>query len=537
LSPGLSKIEDPMLLIDMDIAVDLILNAIENNENIVIYGDFDADGITATALLLNFFSHLDVPVSFYIPNRFKEGYGLNPSAVEALAKKKTGLMITVDCGISDLEEIALARRLGMKVIVTDHHQVPADFSPICPVVNPHRPESLFPFKYLSGVGLAFFLAIAIRAALRDRGRFKDRPEPDLRHYLDLVALGTVADMVPLQGQNRVLVRAGLERMKAPRWPGLRAIQEIADIRHTGPLSAEDLAFKLAPRLNATGRMGDAATGIRLLVAEDLSLARDLAKELNVLNGKRRRVEQEILDQIEDTLVSGENLEHRKTLVLSGEGWHRGVLGIVASRLVNRYHRPVVVLDIQGGLARGSGRSIPGFHLFHALAKLAPILEKFGGHDQAAGLTLRASNIAALAGELENLARDELIGEALIPAIDIDAEMTLADMSMNTLSHINTLSPFGFGNPEPVFYAHAVEVMKSRVVGESHLSLKVRQGESVLDAIGFGLSDYHLPGEKFVNMVFTPEIDRWHGHERIKLKVIDLEVTGSMSKLRRLGTKS
>jgi single-stranded-DNA-specific exonuclease len=326
-------------------------------------------------------------------------------------------------------------------------------------------------------------------------------------------------------------------MKTSRWPGLKAIQEIADIRHTGPLSAEDLAFKLAPRLNATGRMGEAATGIRLLLAEDLSLARDLAKQLNLLNGKRRRVEQEILDQIEDHLASGENLDHRKTLVLSGEGWHRGVLGIVASRLANRYHRPVVVLDIQDGVARGSGRSIPGFHLFHALAKLGSILEKFGGHDQAAGLTLRASNIGALAGELENLARGELIGEALIPAIDIDAEMTLADMSMNTLSHINTLSPFGFGNPEPVFYAHAVEVMKSRVVGERHLSLKVRQGESVLDAIGFGLSEYHLPGEKFANIVFTPEIDRWHGYERIRLRVIDLEVTGSRSKLQRPVTKS
>jgi len=510
-----------MLLKDMDMAVRLILSALEDRENITIYGDFDADGITATALLLNFFTSLHIPVSYYVPDRFNEGYGLNRSAIETIAKNGNGLIITVDCGTANRKEIALAKELGMKVVVTDHHQVPEDFQPSCPVVNPHRPDSTFPFKNLAGVGVAFFLAIAVRTALRERGWFRTRPEPDLKDYLDLVALGSVADMVSLLDQNRILVRSGLERMRYSRWPGIKAIQEISG---TGSrdITSSDLAYKFAPRLNASGRMGDAEMGVTVLTTDNLFIARELTGRLNAMNIERRSIERNILNQIEDAVISMEDLKNRRTLVVSGTGWHRGVLGIVASRLVDRHHRPALVLDVQDSMARGSGRSISGFNLYRALARLKHLFEKFGGHSQAAGFTLKASNIDSLSKGLESLARDELGRDDLSSAIEVDAEMSLRDLSMESVSRIRSLSPFGPGNPEPVFYAHSLEVIESRVVGERHLKLKVKQGRNVVEAIGFGLSKKH-PLEDNINMVFSPEINRWQGYEKIQLRIVDLEV--------------
>lgn len=521
LSPRLSNLMDPMILKDMDIAIELIVGAIENRGHIAIYGDYDADGLTATALLLNFFSSLHIPVSFYIPNRFKEGYGLHPEAIEKIARSGVALIITVDCGTANRKEIGMAIGLGMKVVVTDHHQVPEDFEPICPVINPHRPDSSFPFKHLSGVGLAFFLAVAIRAALRERGWFRKRPEPDLKYYLDLVALGTVADMVPLLDQNRILVRSGIERMKASQWPGINAIQEISGIVPSD-ITAYDLAFKLAPRLNAPGRMGDARIGVTALTTDKTSIARDLARQLNAMNSQRQTIERNILEQVEEAIISEEKLENQRTLVLSGNGWHRGVLGIVASRLIAKYYRPTLVLDIQDGMACGSGRSIDGFNLYGALTRLGHLFEKFGGHYHAAGFTLKASNIEVLARELEILAQNELSEHHLIPAIGIDAEMNLSDLTLDAINRIKSLSPFGPGNPEPLFYARSLEVIASRVVGKNHLKLKVKQGRNVMEAIGFGLSEKH-PLEDRIDMVFTPEINRWKGYEKIQLRIIDLKV--------------
>ncbi|MBW1886947.1 MAG: single-stranded-DNA-specific exonuclease RecJ [Deltaproteobacteria bacterium] len=529
LSPRLSNLIDPMLLKDMDMAIGLILKAIENRKKITIYGDYDADGITATTLLLNLFSSLHIPASYYIPNRINEGYGLNPDAVEKIAEKGTGLIITVDCGTANKKEISLARRLGMEVVVTDHHQIPEDFNPICPVINPHRPDSSFPFKNLAGVGISFFLAIAIRAALRERGWFRKRPEPDLRHYLDLVALGTVADMVPLLDQNRILVRAGIETMKTSIWPGIKAIQEISQVDIPG-ITSHDLAFRLAPRINAPGRMGGAEIGVKALTTDQPPIAMALAKEMNTINSQRQDMERHILTQIEETIIPKEDMENRKTLVLSDDGWHMGVLGIVASRLLEKYHRPTLILSIRDGMATGSGRSIDGFNLHKALTRLGHLFERFGGHYHAAGFTLKASNIEALSSGLEDLARQELRKEDLIPVIEVDGEVMLSDITMDTVSDLNSLFPFGSKNPEPLFYTHSLSVLDSRVVGGRHLKLRVKQGGIVMGAIGFGLSDRDpLQGES-INMVFTPEIDQWQGYKKVQLKIIDLEVKGQGSKL-------
>lgn len=529
LSPRLSSLKDPMLLKDMDMAVDTIVGAIENQENITIYGDYDADGITATALLVNFFSSFGIPVSYYVPHRLIEGYSLNPEAVEKMARDGVGLIITVDCGTTNRNELELARERGIKVVVTDHHQVPKDFEPICPVINPHRSDSPFPFQNLAGVGLAFFLAVAVRAALREQGWFGVRPEPDLKRYLDLVALGTVADMVPLLEQNRILVKWGIERIRASSWPGIKAIQEIAVVNAAG-VTPYDIAFKFAPRLNAPGRMGSAKIGVEVLTTDDPAHAKDLAGQMNGLNSERQSIEQIILEQIEDT-VSMEDLEDRRTLVVSGHGWHRGVLGIVASRLVDKYGRPALVLDIEDGLAVGSGRSIEGFNLHRALERLGHLFERFGGHYHAVGFALDAAHIKVLVKELEGLAQEVLSEDDLIPKVEIDAEINLADLTMQTVRHMEALSPYGSGNPEPIFCSHALQVLDSRVVGERHLKLRVKQEGTVLEAIGFGLSDrLPLQGES-IDMAFTPEINQWQGYERIQLKIVDFKQEGEGSKLR------
>ena len=523
LYPRLSNMADPMLLWDMDHALAEIINAIEEHKKITIYGDYDADGITATALLSNFFSSLGIPASFYIPNRLHEGYGLNSQALKKIAENGTGLIITVDCGISDTDEIILAQRLGMKVVVTDHHQVPKEFQPNCPVLNPHQPGCPFPFKDLSGVGLAFFLAVALRSALRDKGWFTKIPEPDLREYLDLVALGTVADRVPLLSQNRILVHAGIRIIGRSRWKGLGAMMEVSDIG-IGEITTDDLAFRLGPRLNAPGRMGDPQIGVNILTSDEPEVVRDMALALNAANSRRQSVEQHILDQIEPMVERIRAQEDVRTLVLAGKEWHKGVLGIVASRLVDKHHRPCLVFTIRDGLAVGSGRSIDGFNLYRALSKFGHLLERFGGHAHAAGVTLNAANLEPFKNELESLAREIIRDEDLVQTVEADAEISLDEVSPEMVAQMRALSPYGEGNPEPLFLARTVEVLESSVVGERHLKLRVRQGRQTFEAIGFRLSEWHPLQGKTLNMLFTPELNRWQGYERIQLRINDLEQT-------------
>jgi single-stranded-DNA-specific exonuclease len=527
---------DPMLLKDMDCALAMILKAVEDREKITIYGDYDADGLTATALLLNFFTCLGIEVSSYVPNRLKEGYGLNKEAIKTIAADGTGLIITVDCGISNSVEIGFAKSLGVSVVVTDHHQVPQDYKANCPVVNPHQADCPFPFKDLAGVGLAFFLAIAIRTALRKRGWFKKRTEPDLKDYLDLVALGTVADRVPLLDQNRVLVSSGLGIMRKSRWEGIKAMIEVAGIGGT-EITADDLAFRLGPRLNAPGRIDDPGIVVEILTSDDPLLAKDLALRLNAANIKRQGIERRILGKIEAMIKKTEVVDDRRTLIMAGEGWHKGVLGLVASRLVDKYNRPALVLDVQDGMAVGSGRSIDGFNLYEALSRLGHLFEKFGGHAHAAGFTLKAVNLESLRNELEVLAREALKDEDLVPAIEVDAEISLGHITFDMVRQVRALGPFGEGNPEPVFFARSLEVAGSRVVGEKHLKLRVRQEGKTLEAIGFGLSDRHPLEGKSISMAFTPELNLWQGYESIQLRVIDLILEDPGSKLDIFGTEN
>jgi single-stranded-DNA-specific exonuclease len=518
LSPRLSQIIDPLRMKGMDEAVKSIVLAMEEHDKITVYGDYDADGLTATALLATFLSHLGLSVATYVPDRLKEGYGLNEAAVKQIQENGTGLIITVDCGISNDREVNLAKRLGMDVVITDHHLVPSGFRPQCPVINPHQPGCSFPFKGLSGVGLAFFLAVGLRAGLRKKGWFKSRSEPDLRDYLDLVALGTMADRVPLLGQNRILVSGGVTRMAHSIWPGIRAIMTVAGVVMTD-VSSDDLAFRVAPRLNAPGRMGDSGLGLQILMAEKQAEAHVLANKIDATNVRRRALEQEILEQA--TAMIDDRMEERRILLLASENWHTGVLGIVASRLVDRYHKPVMIAAIRDRFAVGSGRSIDGFDLYSAMKKMAHCFLRFGGHSHAAGFTLQASRLEALRKGLEQEAEAHLRAKDLIPTIRVDSELSFKDITLDVIHQINALAPFGEGNPEPVFMARSVKVFESRVVSERHLKLRLGQGDRVLDAIAFGLGNRHPLKGISTDLLFTPEVNRWKGTESVQLKIIDL----------------
>ena len=518
LFPRLSQMMDPMRMKGMSEAIGTVVSAIEDHRKITVYGDYDADGLTATALMATFLSHLGISVSTYVPDRLKEGYGLNEGAVKKLQENGTGLIITVDCGISNNREMKLARKLGMEVVVTDHHLLPDGFEAQCPVINPHQSGCAFPFKDLSGVGLSFFLAVGLRATLRKRGWFKFRSEPDLRDYLDLAALGTMADRVPLLGQNRMLVSVGLNRMGDSIWPGIRAIMNVAGVG-VADVTADDLAYRIAPRLNAPGRMGDSRMGLRVLMAENQSEAHVLANKIDAANVRRRALEEEILQEAESMIE--DRLEDRRSIILGSENWHTGVLGIVASRLVDRYHRPVMMAAIQDGIAVGSGRSIDGFDLYRAMKKMSDCFDKFGGHYHAAGFTLPASRLEKLREEMEKEAERHIRPNDLVPTINVDSELHLRDITLTVVEQMNALAPFGEGNPEPVFVARSVKVLDSRIVGETHLKLRLGQGEQVIDAIGFRLGGHHPLKGALIDLLFTPEINRWQGKESVQLKVVDL----------------
>ncbi len=523
LSPRLGALRDPFLLKDMDSAVELITDFILKKKRITVYGDYDADGLTATSLLVDFFSRLDTPVSFYIPNRLEEGYSLNERAIREIARGNTGLIITVDCGIKSQSEISLAKKLGMEVIVTDHHQPPAGFVPICPTINPLRPDSSFPFRELAGVGLAFYLAIAIRSRLREGGFFESKAEPDLRSYLDLVAIGTVADIVPLIEENRILVQSGLSVLINSQRPGIKALLKVSGIKKDQIITTHDIAFKLAPRLNAMGRLESATGAVHLLTTDNEKEASLIATQMDSLNSQRQVIENRIVSQSRERIDKIKDLEGRRTIVLFDAGWHRGVVGIVASKILEEYYRLTLILTVEGDLLRGSGRSIDGFDLYQALSDLGDLLKQFGGHDHAAGISLEAKKVGAFCERFEELAMKRIDPEDMTPKIEVDAKIGLESINPRTLKDIEMLLPFGNKNPEPIFWAGPLKVISSRVVGKDHLKLKVKEKGLTFDCIGFGKGAFHPLEGKSVDILFHIGTNTWQGIESIQLVIVDLRL--------------
>jgi single-stranded-DNA-specific exonuclease len=523
LFPKLGALRDPFLLKDMDKAAELTKSFIVKKKKITIYGDYDADGITATSLLYDFFLRLEIPISFYIPHRIEEGYSLNEKAVREIAQDGTDLIITVDCGINSFSEITLAHKLGMEVIVTDHHQLPSGFKPLCPTVNPLRPDSSFPFKEISGVGLAFYLAIGIRSNLRESGFFQDISEPDLREYLGLVAIGTIADIVPLIEENRIFVKSGLTVLKKTWKPGINALLRVSGIKNNQAITAHDIAFKLAPRLNAMGRLGPAMRAVHLLTTDDEAEASSIATQMDTLNAQRQKIQSEIVSECREKIDKMEDLERHRTIVLSHPQWHQGVIGIVASKIVDEYYRPTLLFTDERDVLKGSGRSIDGFDLYKALSGLSDLLTQFGGHEYAAGITLESKNFEEFCDRFEELASKKFNTKDMAPKIEVDTKLRLKSINPQVLQDIEMLVPFGHKNPRPIFWTGPVKVVFSTVVGNDHLKLTIKENGTIFDCIAFGKAPLHPLDGKVVDILFHVEINTWQGTESIQLVIVDIRI--------------
>lgn len=516
LEPTLDRLQPPFGLPDLEVAADRLARAVRWREPLVVYGDYDADGLTAACLLTQFFQELGLPCFTYIPDRLTEGYGLNQKALQALASKAR-LLVTVDCGVSDAAEVTWARDHGLEVIITDHHELPQDLPPALAVVNPKRGGEAYPFGMLAGVGVALLLALGVRARLRDEGWFKNHPEPNLRNYLDLVALGTAADVVPVLGENRILVHQGLQVLAETRRPGLLALKEAAGVNGK-TVTYQDLCFRLAPRLNAAGRLGQAQGAIHLLLSTDLGQARSQARMLNEFNRRRQSLEQEVLSQAL-RMVRQQGLDQQPVMVLGREGWHPGVLGIAAARLAEEFHRPVALVSLTDGLGKGSARSIEGFHLFQGLRACRRHLMKFGGHEAAAGFTIREAKLPALQEALGEAFLAQ-VGEArLRPTLRVDAAVDLFHLDHDFYRHLERLRPFGPGNPEPVFVCRTVECLSSRVVGERHLKVQLSQGGVVLEAIAFDQGSCH-PLSGPLEVAFSTRLSFFMGRITPEFRLLD-----------------
>lgn len=527
LQSQLSSLRDPMLLPDIEKSSKRILEAIKKNEKITIFGDYDVDGISATALMVQCLNTLiDIygdpknEVDYYIPDRLQDGYGLNVEAIEMLGRNGTKVIITVDCGVNSFEEAKIAKEKGIDLIITDHHE-PTEISeansqntslkenenPDCNLkypmdsfglINPKLSTSLYPFRDLSGVGVAFMLAWVLGQSASNNKKVTKEYRNFLMDAMGLVALGTIADVVPLRQENRVLAKYGLSSLEHAEHPGIKALKEIVGLKDR-KIDSYHVGFCLGPRINAAGRVGNARMGVEMLMAKSHKKAKEIAAYLDSENKKRQKIQSDILESARKTMLDQVDIDSEMAIVISNEKWHPGVIGIVASRLVGEFHRPVVVIATDNEKGQGSARSIPNFHLYNALAKCQDffpgrkMLISFGGHAQAAGLRLFKKDISEFKKIFNDITQEQLNREDLIPTLNIDAEIKLSSISKSLLKELDRLSPHGEGNPTPVFVARGVKVVgqvRRFGVSGNHLSFYVRQGDVSFKSVAFGMGEKH-----------------------------------------------
>lgn len=525
LNPSIDNLHDPFLLNGMMAAVDRILFAIENNENILIYGDYDADGVSATAILIKYFRTLNINVDFYIPDRIDEGYGISDQAVEFIINQDYDLVITVDCGISGKPQIdtiyekCSQRDKRVDFIITDHHQCNEDLIPnAIAVINPHLPDSEYPFKNLCGAGVALKLIQALCISLNKPKEFEE--------YLDIVAIATIADIVELQGENRIITKIGMAKIKENPCIGIKALLDVS-LTNSNQMDSYRLSFILAPRINAAGRMGNASIAVKLFTTDDESEAKKLATLLNNSNIQRQEVQDEIFKEANRIIENEAQYQKEKVLVVHSEGWHHGVIGIVASKIVDRYHKPAFVLSAENGKAVGSARSIEGFNLFKAMEAQADLLIKYGGHEQAGGLTVSTENLDLFRKQINIYADNLITEEMLIPETAIDLDVTGADINLETAKIISCMEPFGAGNRTPVFcYKGAVLNEKKAIGNGKHLRLVFTIEGKNIDGVFFGkgtLEPYIFINDK-MDIVFTQEVNDFRGNESLQIRLLDMRLT-------------
>ena len=511
LKPTRHDFHNPYLMPDMALAVDRIIKAINNKEKILIYGDYDVDGITSITVVKNFLLERGANVTQYIPNRLNEGYGLNKGAIKKIADEGVNLIITVDCGISGIEEVNYANSLGLEVIVTDHHEVGEVLPNAIAVVDAKRKDSTYPFRELAGVGVGFKLiqAIAQRLELEEKEYLK---------YLDIVCIGTISDIVPLVDENRVIAKLGLKLVEVTKNVGLKALLEASGYKK---IDSFTVSFGLAPRINACGRMGKEKEALNLFLTQDENEAKKIALRLNEYNKERQDIEKRIYEDAVNKIEKSET--DKQVLVLGSENWHHGVIGIVASKITDLYFKPSILICFEEDEGKGSGRSIPGFDLYESLTNCSENLEKFGGHSMAVGVTLKKENFEKFKEEFEKYAQNSNICD-IIPIIKIDEEITLEDINIKAVEELNMLEPFGEANKMPLFMYKNLKIHSIRTLSEGkHIKLTLKDNNFYIDSIGFNLGhlaeEYQI-GDK-VDVVGSLEINRFNGRESVQINLKDL----------------
>lgn len=512
LNPTRNDFHNPYLMPDMKKAVDRIYLAIKEKQKIIIYGDYDVDGITSITVLKRFLEERGTQVDYYVPNRLQEGYGLNKEAITKIAKDGHKLMITVDCGISGIEEIEYGNSLGIETIITDHHEPLDELPNAIAVIDAKRKDNKYPFRGLAGVGVVFKLiqAIGIRLNLEEKEYLK---------YLDIVCVGTISDIVPLIDENRVIASLGLKLIQVTRNVGLKSLLKIIGYKNINSMA---VSFGIAPRINACGRMGFQGEALKLFLTDNIVQAGEITEKLNGYNIERQAKEKMIFDEALETLKNTD-ISKINTIVLAGVGWHHGVIGIVASKLTEKFFKPTILLSLEDDIAKGSGRSIPGFDLHSALCATSNYLEKYGGHEMAVGLSLKKENLNDFKNAFEKIAKDYNIKE-IIPVIYIDSEITSDDLNKETVEQLNKLEPFGEANKTPIFLYKNLKIDSIRALSEGkHLKMTLKDNNSLINAIGFNMGnlvDEYLIGDK-VDIIGTLEINSYNGIETIQINLKDI----------------
>ncbi len=514
LNPTRKDFHDPYLMPDMKKAIDRIEEAIKDKEKVIIYGDYDVDGITSITVLKKFLSERGLEVDSYIPNRLDEGYGLNKDAIDKIVGQKYDLMITVDCGISGLEEIEYANSLGLQTIVTDHHE-PGEVLPnALAVVDAKRKDNIYPFNQLAGVGVVFKViqAISMRFNLDEKEYLK---------YLDIVAVGTISDIVPLVNENRVITKLGLKLAQVTKNVGLKSLLEASGYRK---VDSTTISFGLAPRINACGRLGYEKLALKLFLSENKNEAIEISNKLNEYNRERQEMEKEIFNQAIEKIEKSKLEEGEKqVIVLGDERWHHGVIGIVSSKITEMYFKPSILICFEDNEGKGSGRSIPGFDLYKALSECKTYINRFGGHSMAIGITIDKSNFDKFKKQFEEYAQNSSISD-IIPIIQIDKELSLKDISIGSVSELKLLEPFGEANKMPLFLFKNLKINSIRTLSEGkHIKLCLKEENFSIDAIGFNLgklADEYLIGDK-IDVVGSLEINRFNGMESLQINIKDI----------------
>ncbi len=513
LNPTREDFYNPYLMKDMEIAVDRIIKAINNKEKVIIYGDYDVDGITSIAVLKKFLKDLGLEASYYIPNRLNEGYGLNKKAIEKIVNDGYSLMLTVDCGISGIEEIEYANSLGLETIVTDHHEPGEVIPKALAVVDNKRKDSTYPFRELAGVGVAFKVcqAIGMKLGLKEETYLK---------YLDIVCVGTISDIVPLIDENRVITKLGMLLVKQTKNMGLKSI-----INSSGysKIDSNAISFGIAPRINACGRMGKAEEALELLLSTDIYKVNELTKKLNEHNKERQEIEKEIFESALEKIEKN-HLDENRTIVVGGAGWHHGVIGIVSSKITDMYFKPSILLSFEeDGIGTGSGRSTPGFDLYDSLMKCQSSIEKFGGHSMAVGVTIKKEKLEEFIKKFEEIAKEEKI-EEIIPILNIDAKIDLNSVDKEMIESLKELEPFGEGNKMPIFAFKNMRIDSIRALSEGkHLKLTLKENNRIINAIGFNMGelvdDYRIDDK--IDIAGVLEINTFNGTDNLQINIKDV----------------